>query len=281
MNQIGIHLSYWQENWSDELQPLIIKAFQSGYDLVEFPLLLPLQLDYSRLRNTLDELGMVASCSTGLSSKNDITDPSSTTRKAGIDHLRACIEGASRLGSPVLAGLTYAGWGVFPSDDRMNRWNQCIESLRIVSQIGKDYGITICLEVVNRFEGYLLNTVEQGLDLLAELSCSNIKLHLDTFHLNIEENCMGDAIRSAGPWLGHFHANENNRKAPGIGHIPWQAVAQSLKAINYQGFIVSETFINPTGEVGYGMNIWQLQNHDLDIAAKSGLGFLQRVFNNV
>jgi D-psicose/D-tagatose/L-ribulose 3-epimerase len=281
MNPIGIHLSYWQEKWSDNLLPLINKAYKSGYDLAEFPLLFPQDLKYDLLRGVLNNLGMAASCSTGLNGQTDITHPSSAIRKAGIKHLHACIQGASMLGSPILAGLTYTGWGIFPKEDKTDRYKQCINSLRMVSKMADDYGITICLEVVNRFEGYLLNTVSQGLSFLDELKCSNVKLHLDTFHMNIEEDNIGAAILRAGPFLGHFHAVENNRQIPGTGHIPWQIVAESIASIDYKGYIVSETFITSSSEVGDGMNIWRSLPSDLDNAAQNGAIFLKRVFNHV
>ncbi len=281
MHRIGIHLSYWQERWSDDLLPLIHKAHQAGFDVAEFPLLFPNSLDYPSLRSCLADLDMAASCGTGLSADTDITHPDRLIRKAGLDYLQACIEGAARLGSPVLGGLTYAGWGVFPVEGKMERRKQCIDSLKLVDQIANDYGITVCLEVVNRFEGYLLNTVDQGLSLLEELSCSNIKLHLDTFHMNIEEDDLGAAILRAGSLLGHLHVVENNRKVPGAGHIPWEAVSQSIHAINYQGYIIAETFVNPIGEVGSGLYIWRSMAANLDEAAKSAATFLKREFQNV
>jgi D-psicose/D-tagatose/L-ribulose 3-epimerase len=177
--------------------------------------------------------------------------------------------------------LTYAGWGVFPADGKMERRRQCIESLKIVDRMASDHGITVCLEVVNRFEGYLINTVDQGLEILTELSCSNIKLHLDTFHMNIEEDEIGEALQRAGSQLGHFHVVENNRKIPGAGHIPWQAVRKSIQAIKYQGYIIAETFVSPVGEVGSGLFIWRPLAANLDEAAKSAAIFLKREFQDV
>ncbi len=281
MLPIGIHLSYWQVAWSDDLAPLIVKAKNAGFNVAEFPLLTPDDLNYSYLRSVLDSEGMLASCGTGLGPGTDITSLDSNIRKAGINHLRACLEGASRLGSPVLGGVTYAAWGVFPTDDLSIRRENCIASLREAGKIASDCGVTLCLEVINRFEGYLINTVQQGINLLEEINCPAIKLHLDTFHMNIEEDHIGEAIISAENYVGHFHIVANNRKIPGIGHISWGEIHQALKNIHYRGYIVTEAFVNPAGEVGRGLSIWRPLADELDREAKLAAEFLKREVANV
>jgi D-psicose/D-tagatose/L-ribulose 3-epimerase len=278
MRRIGIHLSFWQVKWNDDLHPLIARAQRAGFEVAEFPLLFPNDLDYRRLKAELDDRGMLASCGTGLGLQTDITHPDRQVRAAGMDHLRACIEGARRLGSPVLGGATYAPWAVFPQDDLLQRRKQCIASLREVVKVAEDNGIRLCMEVLNRFEGYLINTVQQGLAIIEEVGSHYLKLHLDTFHLNIEEDHLGEAIRRAGENLGHLHCVENNRKVPGQGHIPWQEVREAVNAIGYQGYVITEAFVNPAGEVGRGLFIWRPLAEDLDAAARQAAEFLKHEF---
>jgi len=274
---IGIHLSYWQRQWSDDLVPLIARARQAGFDGAEFPLLSPATMDFPRLRAALDEQGMHATCGTGLGPATDITSPDSGIRTAGIAHLRACLEGCAALGSPVLGGVTYAAWGVFPPyAEQAEARKRCIEVLREVGQIAASLGVTLCLEVLNRFEGYLINTVEQGLALLAEVNSPAIKLHLDTFHLNIEEDDISRAIRLAGDQIGHFHCSENNRKMPGQGHIPWASVREALDAAGYRGWLTIESFVQPGEEVGPALSIWRPLGDDLDAEARAGADFVRR-----
>lgn len=280
-NPIGIHLSHWQHTWRDDLRPLISRAKSAGYTVAEFPLLFPQELKLNELRAELDDLGMGASCSTGLNPKQDITSPDAELRKAGLKHLQTCLEAAARLGSPLLGGVTYAPWGFFPNDDHSARWTRCIESLKIAGEMAGDLGLTLCLEVLNRFEGYLLNTVEQGLQLLEEVGSPHIKLQLDTFHLNIEADEIGAEIREAGAALGHFHCVANNRKAPGRGHIPWKRVWEALRAIDYRGFLVVETFVSPAGEVGQGLFIWRELAADLDENAFQAAAFIQQELQRV
>lgn len=276
MQKIGIHLSYWQETWADPLPPLFDKAKQAGFDVAELPLLSPLTMDFHALKSALDQAGLAASCGTGLSAATDITHPDADIRAAGMAHLRACLDGAAILGSPVLGGLTYAPWGVFPDDGRQQRRKQCIESLKEIATYAASRNVTMCLEVVNRFEGYLVNTVEQGLALLQEVGgYESLKLHLDTFHMNIEEDDIAQAIRMAGGQLGHFHCVANNRKAPGQGHINWGQVRTALKTIHYQGYLVAESFVNPAGEVGEGLYIWRPLAQSLDDNAREIARFIK------
>ncbi len=276
---IGIHLSYWQEYWDDPLAPLIEKARRAGFDIAEFPLITPNALDCGTLRLELDRLGMKASCGTGLNPQTDITSPDPGVRQTGLQHLHACLQAAKTLDSSILGGLTYAPWGVFPNQgERGERRARCIESLKTASQFAEEAGVTLCMEVVNRFEGDLINSVEQGLEIIAAVGSDHLKLHLDTFHLNIEADHIADSIRLAGDRLGHFHAVENNRKVPGQGHIPWNEVAQALDDIHYHGYIVSESFVNPAGEVGQALFIWQQAVPDRNQAARQTADFLRKQF---
>jgi D-psicose/D-tagatose/L-ribulose 3-epimerase len=279
-NLIGIHLSYWQESWDDDLRPLIVKARLAGFQVAEFPLLEPDSLDLDALRQELDSQGMRASCGTGLSPEQDLTSPDKAIRHAGFEHLKTCLSAAAKLGSPVLGGVTYTAWGYFPDDDRANRRRQCIRSLKVASEFAEANGVTLCLEVLNRFEGYLINTVEQGLEILAEVDSPWVKLHLDTFHLNIEADQIDADILKAKDYLGHFHCVANNRKFPGKGHVDWPAVKKALKAIGYSGFLVAEAFVSPTGEVGKGLNIWRALEDDLDTAAAKGAQFMKEMFQD-
>lgn len=278
--KIGIHLSYWQEAWGDDLIPLVAKAKGAGFDVAEFPLLDPTGLDYPEIKAALADLGMMASCGTGLGPDTDITHPNKTIRQAGLNHLRACLEGAASLGSPILGGVTYAPWAVFPTDDFSQRRKNSITSLKEVVKIAEDCGVSLCLEVLNRFEGYLINTVEQGIEIIEEVGSAYLKLHLDTFHLNMEADDIGAEIRSSGKYLGHFHCVANNRKIPGAGHIPWGEVKKVLNDIGYKGYLVAETFVNPAGEVGRGLFIWRKLADDLDLAASQAAEFLRNEFCN-
>jgi len=119
------------------------------------------------------------------------------------------------------------------------------------------------MEVLNRFENHLLNTAAEGVKFVREVEKDNVKVMLDTFHMNIEEVSMGDAIRQAGKLLGHFHTGECNRMVPGKGRIPWQEIGAALKEIGYDGAVVMEPFVRMGGQVGADIKVW----HDLSNGA--------------
>ena len=144
----------------------------------------------------------------------------------------------------------------------------------------EDHGITYCLEVVNRFEQFLLNTAAEGVAYVEAVGSPNLKLLLDAFHMNIEEDSIGGAIVTAGDKLGHFHIGETNRKTPGKGHMPWDEIGQALKKINYQGRVVMEPFVNMGGEVGRDIKVWRDLGNGADEArldqdAKDALAFIR------
>jgi D-psicose/D-tagatose/L-ribulose 3-epimerase len=254
-NPIGIHLSLWQESWDEDLLPLIGRAARAGFEVAEFPLLQPAELDYATLLAELKSQGMRASCGTGLNPSLDVTHPDSSIREAGLQHLRSCLEGAARLESPVLGGVTYAAWGVFPEEDRATRFERCVQSMKQAAQIAEGHQVILCVEPLNRFEGDLINTVDQGRQL-------------------IEADDIAQEIRVAGDYLAHMHCVANNRKVPGQGHIPWSEVKMALRQISYAGYFVAECFVSPRGQVGHDLFIWRELAGDLDQAAAQIARFL-------
>ena len=143
-------------------------------------------------------------------------------------------------------------------------------------------GVNLCLEVLNRFENHVLNTAEEGVAFVREVGKPNVKVHLDTFHMNIEEDSFGDAIRAAGPLLGHFHVGENNRRVPGKGRLPWHEIGNVLREIGYDGAVVLEPFVTMGGGIGSDIKVWRdlSDNADeaqLDEDARRSLAFCRYV----
>jgi D-psicose/D-tagatose/L-ribulose 3-epimerase len=138
------------------------------------------------------------------------------------------------------------------------------------------------LEVLNRFENHVLNTAEEGVAFVREVNKPNVKVMLDTFHMNIEEDSFGAAIRAAGPLLGHFHTGENNRRVPGKGRLPWHEIGTALREIGYSGAVVMEPFVKMGGGVGSDIKVWRdlSDNADaaqMDEAARQALAFSRYV----
>jgi D-psicose/D-tagatose/L-ribulose 3-epimerase len=158
-----------------------------------------------------------------------------------------------------IGGGIYSYWPVDYSKpiDKDGDWARSVENVRKIGRVAADCGIDYCLEALNRFEGYLINTSEECCRFVDEVDCPAVKVMLDTFHMNIEESDMGAAIRMAKGKLGHFHTGECNRMVPGKGRMPWREIAAALKEIGYNGNVVMEPFVRMGGTVGSDIKVWR------------------------
>ena len=184
--------------------PLFARAKTAGFDGVEIPLLEPARLNTTAIAEALQEQNLRCTCGTGLSCSTDITSPDEAVRKAGIDHLIACLQIATVLDSPGVGGVTYTPWASFSDEPILTRRKNCIQSLREIGKVAGDLGRILFWEVINRYESDLINTVGQGISLLEEVNSPYLKLHLDTYHMNIEEDNLRRAIICAGSKTGSF-----------------------------------------------------------------------------
>lgn len=248
---VGIEIFYFMDKWSDDQASYFSLANDCGYDGVEISLMAASDSDYTAIQAELDRLDLGLVCSTGLTDATDISSPDAGVRRSGIEYLKRCLETSAELGSEILGGVTYAPWFSFPSHQDLGQYrDRSIESLREVAVAADTVGVNLCVEVLNRFETYMLNTVEQANDFLDEIDHPSVKIELDTFHMNMEEADLAAAIRLAGDRLGHFQCAASNRAMPGEGHIDWSAVSHALDDIDYSGWLVVETFPNPSVETG-------------------------------
>ncbi|MCB9450958.1 MAG: sugar phosphate isomerase/epimerase [Anaerolineaceae bacterium] len=278
MRKIGIEIFYWIERWADDQIAFFPKAKDCGFDSVEISFVSgPETIDVPRMRAELERLNLDIFCSTGLSLQTDITSPDASVRDAGIQYLRHCLETAQQLGSPILGGVTYAPWLQFPETTDLRPYrDRSAAALKEVAKIAGDLGITLTLEVLNRFETFMFNTAAEGLTFLAQIDHPATKLQLDTYHMNMEEDDLAAAIHQSGTQIGHFHCAASNRKLPGRGHIDWLAIKAALDAVGYQGALVIETFPNPNVETGRAVNTWRpLVGEDKDTDVKAALAFLR------
>lgn len=280
MRKIGIEIFYWLDNWSDNQVATFRRAKDCGFDTVEISLVSGPDIDVAAFRTELDRLDLDVFCSMGLPLEMDITSPDESVRRAGIEYLKRCADTAQRVGSPVLCGLPYVPWLHFPdTDDYRPYRDRSAAAMHEVAATASDLGITVCMEVINRFETYIFNSVAEGLTYLQTVDHPAAKLQLDTYHMNMEEDSISEAILLAGDKIGHFHCAASNRKMPGKGHIDWAATNQALENVNYQGGILIETFPNPNAETGRTVNVWRPLVEDFDGEAKEALTFLRKAFD--
>ncbi len=142
-----------------------------------------------------------------------------------------------------------------------------------------EHGVRLAIEPLNRFETDMINTAAHGLEMIEAVGAANLGLHLDTFHMHLEEKDSAAAIRLAGRRRFHFHACENDRGVPGTGQVHWQAITQALKQVDYRGAVVIEFFTPDLEEIARAVCLWRPIAPDQDTIARDGLKFLRGLFD--
>lgn len=262
MNKLGIFMNFWEKNWDADHAKYIKKVKKLGFDILEFQAQPLLEMTDEKIRNLkklADDEGIELTYSLGLDPNFDVSSLDESVRLGGVKYLQNIIRKMKIGGGTLLSGVSYAGWGT-PNvimDSKEAYLNQSVKSMREIVKVAEECGVTYCVEAVNRFETCLINTAKEAVDYCDMIDSPNIGVLLDTYHMNIEENNIGDAIRYAGEYLKGFHTGECNRAAPGRGHLDWDEIFKALSDIKYTGRIVSEPFVMPGGEVGDAVKLWR------------------------
>lgn len=283
MNKIGIYYAYWTRDWDADFVPFVSKVAGLGFDILEVNSGTVTNMPNAgrdRLKAAAAKHGIELTFCIGLPPAYDVAAEDEAVRRKGVDFLKGQAEMLKYMGAKELGGIIYGCWpGKLPSGvtDRRPFVDRSVESMKEVVKVAEDCGVLFNVEVVNRFEQYMMNTAAEAVEYVRRVGSPNLKILLDSFHMNIEEDSFHDAIRTAGELLGHFHIGETNRRAPGRGRIPWDEIASSLRAIGYRGSIVMEPFLQPGGEVGRDISVFRnlAEGIDLDAEAKRALEFIR------
>lgn len=272
MNKLGIFINFWEKNWNVDHKKYIKKVKNIGFDVLEFQAQPLLEMSKEKMKNIkkyADECGLELTYSLGLDMKYDVSSENEDVRREGIEYLKHILECVAIMEGKVISGIGYAGWGAPNTiiDDKRQMLEHSITSMKKIMKTAVDYDIIYCVEAVNRFESCLINTAKEALEYVEYVDNKNIGVLLDTYHMNIEEDNIGEAIRLVGDKLFAVHTGDNNRRCPGRGHINFDEIFKALADINYKGRIVSEPFVQMGGEVGRDIKVWR----NLEIATEDNL----------
>ena len=284
MAQIGVNAWVWSSPiTTEELGRLAPMIAGMGFDLVEVPIESTTDLDYRKGAEIVRANRLAVSVCAAMGQDRDLIHPDESIRTNGMDYVRHCIDAAQTLGATNVVGPLYSAvgrtWQQTP-DERKKDLDLLVRQLRDLANYAADHGVTICVEPLNRFETSFLNLASQAIEVVDRVDSSACGLLLDTFHMNIEEQSIGDAIRAAGPRMRHLHTCENDRGAPGSGHVPWEEVARACGDIGYQGPMVIESFTNKVKSIARAAAIWRSFAPSQDALATEGLRYLRRLFPN-
>jgi D-psicose/D-tagatose/L-ribulose 3-epimerase len=266
-----------------DLMRLVPHVAALGFDWIELPIEVPHSFDYAYAADLIRDHGLGVSLAAVITAERDLIYPDAAVRANGAAYVRHCIEAGQTIGATNVVGPLYSAvgrtWQATP-EERARDVDLLVEQLRPLAEYAGDHGVVLCLEPLNRFESSFINLASQAIEVIDRVAHPACGLLLDTFHMNIEEQSLGEAIRAAGPRLRHLHACENDRGAPGKGHVPWDDVAGALRAIHYTGPMVIETFTAQVKSIARAAAIWRPLAPSQDDLARDGLAFLRRLLGN-
>lgn len=255
-----------------------------GFDLIEVAFEDPATLDTGALAARAAAVGLGALACGVFPPERDLSSADDAVRRAAAGYIRGLIDAAATLAptldglTPVVGGPLYGAVGKAPAPDRDARQRErdrAAAELRPLAAYAGERGVRLALEPLNRFETDLINVVEQGLALIDAVGSPHLGLHLDTFHMHLEEQDSAAAIRRAGDRLFHFHACENDRGVPGRGQVRWPEVAAALGRAGYDGAVVIESFTPEVSSIARAVCIWRDIAPDQETIAAEGLAFLR------
>ncbi|MFN2134533.1 MAG: sugar phosphate isomerase/epimerase family protein, partial [Candidatus Promineifilaceae bacterium] len=260
------------------LEEILPKVSDAGFGQIEFPIEGIGDFDYDRARQLAKEYDLDVSCCVAMGPDRDLVHPDPEIRANGMAYVRQAIDATAQVGGKNLVGPIYSSvgrkWKSTP-EERAANIDTLVKALEELSAYAQARGIVLGIEPLNRFETSFINTHDQLLEVIDRVDSPACQVMLDTFHMNIEERSLGDAIRATGGRLAHLHACENDRGAPGSGHVPWADVAAALEDINYDGPVVIESFTAKVESIAEAAAIWRPLAPSQDQLAADGLVFLQ------
>ncbi len=276
--KFGGHALVWAGDWSEaSARKAAVSAKKAGYDYIEMLMIEPEKIDVAMTKAVLSEYGLFATASLGLSPETDVTSTNLSIVKKGDELLRKVVDKLHAIGSTELCGVIYCSLGKYPGPASAENRANSISAVTRLADYAADKGININLEVVNRYETNIINTGKEGLKFLEAVNRPNAYLHLDTYHMNIEEDGMSQAVLDAGDALGYVHIGESHRGYLGSGNVDFDTFFTALKKINYSGPITFESFssvvVDPA--LSNALCIWRNLWEDSDDLAAHALKYMK------
>lgn len=282
-NPIGLQTAYWQGTVPKlDIHEVIARTKAAGMDVIELKAGDFVSLTKEGRKDLCEEIrgaGLEITVNgTGLRPERDTSSPDLASREAGVKHLNFMLDLCAEMGVKYFSGIPYGLWNTRPAGKtpaevqkaKQERLDYAAESLQQVAAHAEKVGVILCLEIVNRFEQYMMNTADEGIAFCKRIHNSNCKLLLDTFHMCIEEDYIPSAIERASEagYLGYIHIGESNRKIPAGGQktIPWQAIADVIAKIGFDGPLVMEPFVLNHSPAVFDISLWRpmKDEHDID-----------------
>ena len=279
--RFGINTFLFTSPFTNKSTKLFPQFKKWGFESVEIPVEDPAHIDPDHVSAELSDAGLV--CGSLCAAMGPGRDLRGTPEEQAATkvYLNALVDQAAAFGGATVVGPMYSAVGradAVEPKEYARQWKTVVKNLKEVAKHAEKRGVTLALEPLNRFETDFINTVDQALDMVGDVGSPNLKIHLDTFHMNIEEKDLAKSIRKAGKLLAHLHACGSDRGTPGGDHTNWPEIVKALKSIRYDGDVVIESFTQDVKVIARAAAIWrQIEPSNQDIAAK-GVKFLKKAF---
>ena len=285
----GIYYAYWEHQWGGDYLQYARKVGKLGFEILEISCAGLAEAAPQKLRDlaaAASDNGIGLSGGYGPRPEENLASAEAAVVNNAFEFWKRTFDALARLGITNVGGGLYSYWPVdfgkpFDKEEDLKR---SIDGMKKLGALAAGFNIVLGMEALNRFEGYLINTAEEAVSYVKAVGRDNVKVMLDTFHMNIEESSIIEAIKTAGPHLGHFHIGEPNRLPPHAGsRMDWPAIGRALNEIGYQGAVVMEPFVLRGGQVGKDIRVWRdlapSGEAELDEAARQSAAFIRESFS--
>jgi len=277
--RIGINTFLFTSPFTNESTSLFAKFRKWGFDSVELAIEDPSHIDPAHVKRELDRHGLVCGSVCAAMGPDRDFRGDATQQATAMAYLTGLIDLMVVLDCPSLIGPVYSSVGradAVPEKEYARQWKTVVKNLKKLSAYAHKRGRQICLEPLNRFETDFINTCDQALKMIKDVGSPALRLHLDTFHMNIEEKNQAASIRKAGKHLAHFHACGSDRGTPGGDHLDWPGIAKALRDVKYKGDVVIESFTSDVKVIARAAAIWRKIEPSQQHIAVNGLKFLRK-----
>jgi D-psicose/D-tagatose/L-ribulose 3-epimerase len=282
-NPIGVISMFYARPFEREHFPTLGRMKAAGASAIELLVPEPGELDLAEARAAIADAGLSVVLAARVNLARDLASPDKTAHEAGIAYLQACVKSAVALGAKIVGGplygapLVFAGRPPSPCDpgERRRRIDAVVAGLRLAAKDAAEAGVRFAVEPLNRFETDIANTARHACQIVDAVASPAVGVMLDTFHMNMEESDLPQAIRRTGNRLFHFQANENHRGFVGSGHVDWPPIARALLDIGYEGPIVLEPFRRDDEAAGVTLAQWRAPTKDEDRELAASIAYLE------
>jgi len=281
--QFGIHSLLFHETFLDKDLPLLDEVKRMGFDAVEIIPFDPDGFPAAKVRRAAADLGLTVNTGYGIPPEYNVISPDPAVRQRGVDFSKRLIDLSNEAGAVVFGGMVYCGWGYLTGRMRTaDEWKWGVENFRLIAEYAASTSkLILGIEPVNRFESHFINVARDAARFIDDVGVSNVRVHLDTFHMIREEDNIRAAVHDAGAKLGYVHACENQRGIPGRGLMPWVEFFEALREVGYDGCVTIESFDPDMPAIAKLCCIWRKLADSPEQLATEGLRFLRRVHAEV